>query len=98
MSDNSVQGGADTIRDIQKGGAAGPKTQVFVVDRGGTGAEDLSGPALDSAGNQQVDGITLQRILYSQQQQTLLLTKLVLQMAALTGVLPEDDVLDPIPF
>ena len=43
MADNStLPATADIIRDIQKGGAVGPKTQVMVIDRGGAGAEDLS--------------------------------------------------------
>jgi len=39
MTDNSTQGGADTIRDIDRSGA-GPKTQVFQLDHGGTGASE----------------------------------------------------------
>lgn len=43
MADNStLPATGDAIRDVQKGGAAGPKTQVMVLDRGGAGAEDLS--------------------------------------------------------
>ena len=43
MADNSTLPATnDIIRDVQKGGAAGPKTQVMVIDRGGSGAEDLS--------------------------------------------------------
>ena len=43
MPDNSTLPATnDIIRDVQKGGAAGPKTQVMVIDRGGSGAEDLS--------------------------------------------------------
>ena len=38
MADNSAQGGTDTIRDLDKGGV---KTQVFVLDKGGAGAESL---------------------------------------------------------
>lgn len=38
MSDNSLQSGSDTIRDIDKGGV---KTQVFVMDKGGAGPESL---------------------------------------------------------
>ena len=39
MADNSLQGGSDTIRDIDKGGI---KTQVFALDIGGAGAEVLA--------------------------------------------------------
>ena len=39
MADNSLQGGSDSIRDIDRSGA-GPKTQVFQVDHGGTGASE----------------------------------------------------------
>ena len=38
MADNSIQGGTDTIRDIDKSGV---KTQVFVLDLGGAGLESL---------------------------------------------------------
>jgi hypothetical protein len=38
MADNSLQGGSDTIRDIDKGGV---KTQVFALDAGGAGVESL---------------------------------------------------------
>lgn len=43
MADNStLPATSDVIRDVQKGGASGPKTQVMVIDRGGSGTEDLS--------------------------------------------------------
>lgn len=45
MADNSVLNpgaGGDTSRSVQKGGAAGPKSQAVIIDRGGSGAEDLS--------------------------------------------------------
>lgn len=45
MADNSVLNpgtGGDTSRSVQKGGAAGPKSQAIIIDRGGAGAEDLS--------------------------------------------------------
>lgn len=38
MADNSTQTGTDVIRSIDKGGV---KTQAFVVDKGGAGAESL---------------------------------------------------------
>ena len=34
----------DRVRDIQKGGASGPKTQVVAIDAGGSGAESLVDP------------------------------------------------------
>lgn len=44
MADNSTQGGADSIRDIDRSGT-GPKTQVFQLDHGGAGAsESLTSP------------------------------------------------------
>jgi hypothetical protein len=39
MADNSLQGGTDSIRDIDRSGS-GPKTQVFQLDHGGTGATE----------------------------------------------------------
>lgn len=39
MTDNSTQGGNDTIRDLDRSGS-GPKTQVFQLDHGGTGATE----------------------------------------------------------
>ena len=39
MADNSLQGGSDTIRDVDKGGI---KTQVFAMDIGWAGAEVLA--------------------------------------------------------
>lgn len=39
MTDNSSQGGADSIRDIDRSGA-GPKTQVMQIDHGGPGATE----------------------------------------------------------
>lgn len=43
MADNStLPATSDVIRDVQKGGASGPKAQVVIIDRGGSGAEDLS--------------------------------------------------------
>lgn len=43
MADNStLPATADIVRDVQKGGASGPKSQVVIIDRGGSGAEDLS--------------------------------------------------------
>lgn len=34
-------GSVDLIRDVQKGGSGGPKTQVLIIDVGGPGAETL---------------------------------------------------------
>ena len=39
MADNSLQTGSDSIRDIDRSGA-GPKTQVFQLDHGGSGASE----------------------------------------------------------
>lgn len=43
MADNTQvnNGTGDTVRDVQKGGTSGPKTQVVILDRGGSGTEDL---------------------------------------------------------
>ena len=44
MADNSLQTGADSIRDIDRSGT-GPKTQVMQLDHGGSGAsESLTSP------------------------------------------------------
>lgn len=52
MADNTVintGAGGDTVRDVQKGGTSGPKSQVFILDRGGSGTEDVA--ALGDAAN-----------------------------------------------
>lgn len=41
MSDNTQLPNSDLIRDVQKGGPSGPKTQVVIVDAGGGGTENL---------------------------------------------------------
>jgi hypothetical protein len=42
VADNTQMGSStDTIRDVQKGGSAGPKTPVSIIDVGGGGAEVL---------------------------------------------------------
>lgn len=59
MSDNSAQGGSDTIRDIDKGGV---KTQVFALDVGGSGPESLLNQNNPMPTNDDTVGSLLRRI------------------------------------
>jgi hypothetical protein len=59
MADNTQvnTGSGDLIRTVQRGGSAGPKSDVSIIDRGGSASEDL-GPLYGDTASGSITGTT----------------------------------------